>query len=79
MPIYEYRHTEDKGGTCEDSFEIFQKMSDATLTECPVCGQPIEKQLSRFSGGADKMAPSRLKELGFSKFKRRDKGVYERE
>lgn len=79
MPIYEYRHTGKVGATCEETFEIFQKMSDEPLTKCPVCGHPVEKILSRFSGGADKLAPSRLKELGFSKWVRRDKGTYERE
>lgn len=79
MPIYEYRHTAEIGETCEETFEIFQKMSDDSLTKCPVCGKPVEKILSRFSGGADKMAPSRLKELGFTKLVRRDKGVYEKE
>ena len=79
MPIYEYRHTSKTGDTCEETFEIFQKMSDDALTKCPVCGEAVEKILSRFSGGADKMAPSRLKELGFTKLVRRDKGVYEKE
>ncbi|MCB9932769.1 MAG: zinc ribbon domain-containing protein [Planctomycetes bacterium] len=79
MPIYEYRHTHKTGETCEETFEIFQKMADDALTTCPVCGHPVEKILSRFSGGADKLAPSRLKELGFSKWVRRDKGTYERE
>lgn len=79
MPIYEYRHTGKRGETCEETFEVFQKMSDETLTACPVCGLPVEKLLSRFSGGVDKLAPSRLKELGFTKLVRRDKGVYEKE
>lgn len=79
MPIYEYRHTDQRGDTCEDTFEVFQKMSDDTLAVCPVCGHPVEKLLSRFSGGVDKLAPSRLKELGFTKLVRRDKGVYEKE
>jgi putative FmdB family regulatory protein len=79
MPIYEYRHTHEIGDTCEETFEIFQKMSDEPLTHCPICDNPVEKILSRVSGGVDKMAPSRLKELGFSKWVKRDKGTYERE
>lgn len=79
MPIYEYKHTSKRGDTCEETFETFQKMSDKTLTKCPVCGNPVEKLLSRVSGGVDKLAPSRLKELGFTKLVRRDKGVYEKE
>ena len=79
MPIYEYRHKAKPGDTCEETFEIFQKMSDDALGECPVCGGAVEKILSRFSGASDRMAPSRLKELGFTKLVRRDKGVYEKE
>jgi hypothetical protein len=54
-------------------------MSDDPITACPVCGKAVEKVLSRFSGGVDKLAPSKLKELGFQKWVRRDKGTYERE
>ncbi len=53
-------------------------MSDDALTKCPVCGKPVDRMISRFSGNVDKMAPSRLKELGFQKLVKRDKGVYEK-
>ena len=79
MPIYEYRHTKARGDTCEETFELLQKMSDGPLTKCPKCGKPVAKQLSRFGGGVDKLAPSRLKELGFQRWQRRDKGTYEKE
>jgi len=32
MPFYEYRC-----GSCGHEFEAMQKMSDAPLTDCPVC------------------------------------------
>jgi putative FmdB family regulatory protein len=37
MPIYEYR--------CENGhdFEVFQSMSDDPVTECEVCGAPVER------------------------------------
>ena len=37
MPIYEYR--------CPDGhqFEVFQSMSDDPVTECEVCGKPVER------------------------------------
>lgn len=79
MPIYEYRHTAKRSDTCEEIFEVFQKMSDEPLSKCPTCGKPVAKILSRFGGGVDKLAPSRLKELGFKRFHRRDKGVFEKE
>jgi len=37
MPIYEYRCT--NGHT----FEAIQSMSDAPLTECEVCGAPVQR------------------------------------
>ena len=37
MPIYEYRC--DNG----DTFEVMQRMSDDTLTECPTCGAPVQR------------------------------------
>src|SRR4051812_10450197 len=37
MPIYEYRC--DKGHT----FEVMQRMSDDTLTECSICGAPVQR------------------------------------
>lgn len=39
MPIYEYRC--DNGHT----FEVMQSMSDDPLTECEVCGAPVQKVL----------------------------------
>ncbi len=37
MPIYEYRC--DKGHT----FEVIQRMVDEPLTECTVCGAPVQR------------------------------------
>ena len=39
MPIYEYRCT--KGHT----FEVLQSINDEPLTECQVCGRPVERVL----------------------------------
>jgi putative FmdB family regulatory protein len=37
MPIYEYR--------CENghTFEVMQRMSDPPVTECEVCGAPVQR------------------------------------
>jgi putative FmdB family regulatory protein len=37
VPIYEYR--------CENghTFEVFQSMSDEPVTECEVCGAPVQR------------------------------------
>jgi putative FmdB family regulatory protein len=37
MPIYEYKCT--KGHT----FEVMQSMTDDPVSECEVCGQPVER------------------------------------
>lgn len=42
MPIYEY-HCK----TCDETFEIFQKISDAPLGKCPKCGKSIKRLISQ--------------------------------
>jgi putative FmdB family regulatory protein len=37
MPIYEYRCGNDH------TFEVMQRMSDEPLTECTVCGAPVQR------------------------------------
>ncbi|QCR44494.1 FmdB family transcriptional regulator [Curtobacterium sp. SGAir0471] len=50
MPTYSYRCTE-----CDNAFDVKQSFSDATLTECPVCGGALRKVFSpvgvTFNGG----------------------------
>jgi putative FmdB family regulatory protein len=41
MPIYEYHCT-----SCEVDHEIFQRMSDDALTDCPDCGGTLKKIFS---------------------------------
>lgn len=58
------------------SFSCDQSISDPALFECPRCGGPIDRVISptAFSFPA---GDSRLKDKGFVKLVRRDKGVYE--
>ncbi len=44
MPIYEYECEK-----CGKTFEIFQKMTDAPLTECHVCKGKLNKLISQCS------------------------------
>lgn len=51
MPIYEYQCQ-----SCKHEFEALQKVSDATLVDCPDCGKPeLRKKVSaaafRLKGG----------------------------
>ncbi len=41
MPIYEYQC-----GACGHRFERIQKFSDPAQSECPNCGQPVERLVS---------------------------------
>ncbi|MBT4835753.1 MAG: zinc ribbon domain-containing protein [Methylococcales bacterium] len=45
MPIYEYQ-CED----CEHKFEIMQKMSDDSLSDCPECNQSSLRKLVSATG-----------------------------
>lgn len=45
MPIYEYQC-----GQCGHRLESFEKMTDAPLTECPVCGKPALQKLISAAG-----------------------------
>lgn len=60
MPTYSYRCTE-----CGNAFDIQQSFSDATLTECPVCGGKLRKIFSpvgvTFNGSGFYRTDSRAK------------------
>lgn len=75
MPIYEYQHL---GTPCWQGqvFEIKQSIHDAPLTLCPDCGGAVRKILSVSNINTPK-TNTELKDLGFTKLVRRDKGVYE--
>ena len=45
MPIYEYRC-----GACGHKLEALQKLSDAPLTDCPVCGKADLSKLVSAAG-----------------------------
>ena len=44
MPTYEYRCSEGH------EFDVFQKMSDEPVAECPVCGAESERLISAGAG-----------------------------
>jgi putative FmdB family regulatory protein len=63
VPTYSYRCTE-----CDNAFDVKQSFSDATLTECPVCGGALRKVFSpvgvTFNGGGFYRTDSRAKPAG---------------
>lgn len=78
MPLYEYEHVKEKGPSCSDTFECEHSIQQR-LELCPVCGLPVRKRVVRFGVAENVLGASNLKEKGFQKWVRRDKGVYEKE
>ncbi len=80
MPIYHYKATEKVKGKCrcKDGFDILQSMSEKPLKKCPECGVKIKKVPSKFSGGVALLSDGNLRDKGFTKLVKKDKGVYEK-
>lgn len=49
MPIYEYRAYNNGCDYCRRGFDVLQKFSDELLKQCPRCGAPVTRVVSRFS------------------------------
>ena len=82
MPIFEYVPDSDETCPyCHGGFEEIQGMHDDPLTECPECGGACHRILSTF-GVTGKLnallSPSNLAEKGFTQYKRKGKGYYEK-
>ncbi len=75
MPIYEYEHLKTR---CSQGklFEATQSIHDTALTQCPHCGGPVRKLISRIHISTPK-TNRELRDLGFTKLVKRDDGVYE--
>ncbi|MBN2383863.1 zinc ribbon domain-containing protein [bacterium] len=75
MPRYDYKHL---GEPCDkgEVFEIIQSIRDEPLTCCPFCGGPVRRLISKVVI-LTPTTNTELKEKGFTKLVRRDKGVYE--
>jgi putative FmdB family regulatory protein len=74
MPTYEYQASEPCNGCrhCRVRFEAQQSMRDEPLTQCPQCGAPVVRLISR-CGIATQMSEKsllsdrNLKAKGFTK------------
>lgn len=75
MPRYFYE-CENKKCPSGGMFEEFQSIKDDALEACPHCGKKVERVICPV-GMATPAGDSKLKDMGFAKLVRRDKGVYE--
>ncbi len=80
MPIYEYEHLEGKGPGCSHRFEIFQKISEGSLTICPTCQKPCRRILSTFGvkSSSGILSKANLEAHGFTQYVKKGKGYYEK-
>jgi len=81
MPIYEYVATGKGCPHCEAHFDVLQKLSDATLTQCPECGSAVVRVISAPSvamGNSHVHKESHIEKHGFTQYRRAGKGVYEK-
>ena len=79
MPLYEYSPSAGHCEQCAGKFEVFQRIADDKLTQCPKCGQPCERQISRVAlGGKFSTSESAIKSSGFTRYQKAENGVYER-
>jgi putative FmdB family regulatory protein len=79
MPLYDYAPASGKCKRCHGRFEVVQRIAEPKLKACPTCG----KQVVRLVTGAAvhtkfAMSPSKLKDLGMTKYQKTSDGSYER-
>lgn len=85
MPTYVYQVINDDGSEGE-TFEIFQKMSDAPLTQHPQSGKPVRRVITaphvagNWSDASmkNKLSDKNLDRLGFTKYQRAGDGKFEK-
>jgi hypothetical protein len=85
MPTYVYQII-NADGSEGDTFEVFQKMSDAPLTKHPESGKPVRRIIqppiipgSWSDRGTKKtLSDKNLDRLGFTKYQRAGDGKYEK-
>ncbi len=75
MPYYEYEH-EGEGCEVGKTFTIEQRMVDDPIEVCPACNQPVFRLMKPFNMSTPD-SNTELRDKGFVKLERRDKGVYE--
>lgn len=75
MPQYVYE-CENPDCPCGGTFSEYQSIHDDALEKCPHCGKKVSRVIFPV-GLSTPTGDSELKDKGFAKLVRRDKGVYE--
>jgi putative FmdB family regulatory protein len=79
MPLYDYAPKSGKCKQCNGRFEVVQRVSEPKLKRCPACSKPVERQISAAAvHGKFSMSPSKLKDLGMTKYQKTSDGSYQR-
>lgn len=75
MPTYDFEHL---GAPCAAGsiFEAFQSIHDAPFTQCPHCGAPVRRLISKPMISVPR-TDAEIRDAGFTKLVRRDDGIYE--
>jgi putative FmdB family regulatory protein len=81
MPIYEYEPQEGECGICRGRFTLNRPVSASPLAKCPLCKKPVRKLVSAFNTPqlTKPLSAVDAKKAGFSVWKKRGQGEYERE
>lgn len=77
MPVYVYEHKDEKGCDIGNAFEVEQPITDAALEKCPNCGGAVFRVIQPPMTVKHNYSNTDLKDMGFTKLVKRDKGVYE--
>jgi putative FmdB family regulatory protein len=81
MPTYSYitEDPEKSCHSCRKGFDLFRPLSRPPLTECPLCKNPVKKQITTFSTpkASKPFSYSRAKSAGFTVMKKTCDGTYE--
>ena len=81
MTIYEYKASGQAScDHCVSCFDVLQKLSDEPLKFCPECHNPVRRKISRpnLASQAPSLSNENVEKHGFTKFKKVEKGVYEK-
>ena len=78
MPIYQYKAKKNGCDHCREGFEEMQSFSARPLTKCPQCKAAVKKIPAPCRSCTPMLSDGNLRDKGFTKLVRRDKGVYEK-